>query len=163
MIVFSGILATFCQDAFLFLKQIAHPGIKSPLMPILQVMLTSIGLALERNVAISLMQVAVYNQSHTPLHHIPHKERHEEHFSLLQGMDIFMILIHMAQTPKTFSSKDNSEKIDGPERAKRQISIIDYFHLFLSVWISCQAFSMRDKKIGCHHDNQSSLTLNLIP
>ncbi len=132
-------------------------------MLILQVMLASIGLSLERNVAVSLVQIAVYDQSNAPLYHIPQIEGYEEHLSLLQSMNKFMILIYTAQPPKTFSGKDNSEKIDGPEGAKRQISIIDYLHRFLSVWFPCQAFSRKDKKIGCHHDNQSSLTLNLIP
>ena len=126
-------------------------------------MLAGISLAFEGDVAICLVQITVFDHFNAPLHHIPQIEGNKEHLTLLQGVDVFMVHVHTSQASIPLSGKNNPEKIDGPKGAQRQKSVIDYLHLNWLQGLPVEYHQKGIKKIGCHHDNQSSLTLNLIP
>ena len=88
-----------------------HPREGFPVVAIIQVALHHVSLALEIQVVIGLHPVATLDIAPEPFDGIPQHKPQEQHFALLQGVDVFVILVDLTQPSLVASAKDDSEDI----------------------------------------------------
>ena len=99
-----------------------------PVVAILQVALHLIGLAFEIQVMIGPHPVAAFGITPQPFYAVPQRESHEQHLALLQGVDVFVVLVYLAQPSLVAPAEDDAEDVRGQEAAKREIPVIDDLH-----------------------------------
>ena len=100
------------------------PGIGPSRFKVVRVALVGIGLALKRDVAVS---ISAHGQSREPFHQIGQIKEHEQHLALLHRVYALMVHQLMAQI-NPWVYKKHPQKVDGRETAKRQYVRADNFH-----------------------------------
>ena len=107
-----------------------HPCKSLPLIFIVEIILHSVCLTLEGKGIICLHETAKSHKMIHPFHDIPEVKADEKHLLLLQRMYILMILCRLGQASHIHPTKHIAEQIDSPERAKREIFVVDDPHIF---------------------------------
>ena len=103
---------------------ITPPGVVPAVVKVVEVTLVGIGLALKRDVAVS---ISAHRQAHQPFHHIGHIKEHEQHLTLLGRVDALMVHQFIAQV-NPWTHKQHAQQVDGSETVKRQYLGTDDLH-----------------------------------
>ena len=99
-----------------------------PVVAILQVVLHLISLPLEIQIVIGPHPVAALRIAPQPFYDVPQRKPHEQHLALLQGVDVFVVLVYLAQPSLVAPAEDDAEDVRGQETAKREVPVIDDLH-----------------------------------
>lgn len=75
-----------------------------------EVVLVLVGFALERYVAVSAYEVMILDEAHDPLKKVPYEKKHEQHLTLLSGVDAFVVVFGWGEPA---ASEDESTDVDG--------------------------------------------------
>ena len=94
-------------------------------MAIVEVTLHQVGFTLEIEVVVGFHKVMALGIAPQPLYAVPEEKTHEQHLALLEGVNIFMIFLHLIQPPFVASTKDQAEDISSIETAKGEIFVVD--------------------------------------
>ena len=106
-------------------------------MAVCQIALHRVGLLLEIQFTIGLHAVPTLGKAPQPLDAVPEREPQEQHLALLQGVDVFVVLINLAHPSLVAPAEDDAEEVRGKETAEGEIFVIDNFHLFSFRLIRC--------------------------
>ena len=104
------------------------PGEVLPVVAIIQVALHLVGLPLKLQIVIGPHPVAALGIAPQPFYAVPQRKPHEQHLALLQGVDVFVVLVYLAQPSLVAPAEDDAEDVRGQEAAKREIPVIDDLH-----------------------------------
>ena len=94
-------------------------------MAIVEVTLHQVGFALEIEVVVGFHKVSTLGIAPQPLYAVPEEKTHEQHLALLEGVNIFMIFLHLIQPPFVATTKDQAEDICSIKTAKGEIFVVD--------------------------------------
>ena len=90
----------------------AAPGKEGTVLEVGEVVLVTVGFALEGDVAIGAYEVAVHDEPHEPLKKVPDEKKHEQHFTLLSGVDAFVVVFGRGEPA---ASENEPADVDGIE------------------------------------------------
>ena len=97
-------------------------------MTIFQVVLHLISLALKVQFPIGLHPITALQVSPQPLYRVPQHKPHEQHLALLQGMNVFVVLVNLTQSSLVAPAEYQPKDICGQKTAKWEILVIDDLH-----------------------------------
>lgn len=99
------------------------------MLGVCQIMLVVVCLLFKTDIMICFHHIPVFCQEEEPLDEIPDIEGYEEHFSLLQCMDAFMIDKMRRQHSLVLSCKNNTENIYCKKRREGYVFVVYYLHI----------------------------------
>ena len=97
------------------------------MVAVVEVALVGVGLALEGDGEIGALGTAGGDEADGPLYAVPYIEAQPQELALLQGMDILMVALHLAQRA---AAQHQSKQIDGYVVAKGEYIVEEDFQLF---------------------------------
>jgi len=106
--------------------QAFSPCPEGAMVAVVKVALVGVGLALEGDGEIGALGTAGGDEADGPLYAVPYIEAQPQELALLQGMDILMVALHLAQRA---AAQHQSKQIDGYVAAKGEYIVEENFQL----------------------------------
>ena len=97
------------------------------MVAVVEIALVSVGFSLEGDGEIGALGAAGGDEADGPLYAVPYIEAQPQELALLQGMDILMVALHLAQRA---AAQHQSKQIDGYVAAKGEYIVEENFQLF---------------------------------
>jgi hypothetical protein len=79
--------------------------------------------------------VATLNIPPQPFYAVPQRKPQKQHFALLQGVDVFVVLRRLTDPSLVAPAEDDAKDIRSKKTAEWEIFIIDYPHLLAKLHI----------------------------
>jgi hypothetical protein len=105
------------------------PSERLPRPLVIQATLHGISFPFKIQHIVGLHEAATLHSPNQPLYAIPQHKAYIPQLSLLQGVYVLMVLVHLTQPSFVAATKDDAEDISGKKLAEREIFIVNYFQV----------------------------------